>query len=127
VLKYRPAGLQPALHCAEAAAAESRRVEIELNTGLTVSFRACDAQGLEAATPRQLGRIDISPWGLGLHFPLLDADLYLPTLLEGFLGTRRWAAARMGHRGGSAKSVAKAAAPRRNGRLGGRPRKQANG
>jgi hypothetical protein len=65
--------------------------------------------------------------GLGLHFPKLDADLYLPALLDGWLGSRRWMAARMGERGGRARSAAKRTASRANGKLGGRPRKAARG
>jgi hypothetical protein len=48
------------------------------------------------------GRVEFSPSGLGLHFPKLDADLYLPALLEGFLGSRRCMASAMGKAGGKA-------------------------
>jgi hypothetical protein len=99
------------------------RVVIGLNTGIEVAFRPRDAQGLECAKPDQLDRIEISPSGLGIHFPKLDADIYLPALLEGFLGSKRWIAAEHGKIGGSVSSRAKAAAARRNGKLGGRPRK----
>ena len=99
------------------------RVVIALSSGLEIAFRPQDAQGLETARPAQLARIEISPSGLGLHFPELDADLYLPSLLEGFLGSRRWMASSMGKAGGQATSESKALAARANGRLGGRPRK----
>lgn len=99
------------------------RVVIDLSSGLSIAFRPHDAQGLEEAAPQQLRRIEISPSGLGLHFPALDADLYLPALLEGFLGSRRWMAARLGRAGGKVTSAAKTAAVRANGKLGGRPRK----
>lgn len=99
------------------------RVVIGLNTGIEVAFRPRDAQGLERAKPDQLDTIEISPSGLGIHFPKLDADIYLPALLEGFLGSKRWIAAAHGKIGGSVSSTAKAAAARRNGKLGGRPRK----
>lgn len=99
------------------------RVVIGLNTGIEVAFRPRDAQGLERAKPDQLDTIEISPSGLGIHFPKLDADIYLPALLEGFLGSKRWVAAEHGKIGGSVSSTAKAAAARRNGKLGGRPRK----
>lgn len=99
------------------------RIVIELGSGLAISFRPQDAQGLEHARPEQLGDAEISPSGLGIHFPQLDADLYLPALLEGFLGTRRWMATEMGKAGGKAASEAKAAAARSNGKLGGRPKK----
>jgi len=47
----------------------------------------------------------------------------LPALLEGFLGSKAWMAARLGERGGRAATPAKTAASRANGKLGGRPRK----
>lgn len=98
---------------------------IDLNTGLSLSFNPRDAQGLEQATPEQLEKIEISPSGFGLYFPDLDADIYIPGLLEGFLGSRRWMAALLGRKGGSAKSAAKQAASRANGKKGGRPKKKA--
>lgn len=99
------------------------RVVIELSTGLGISFKPHDAQGLEKATPDDLAQLEISPSGLGLHVSALDVDLYLPALLEGFLGSRKWMAASMGKVGGRTSTEAKAAAARANGKLGGRPRK----
>src|SRR4029434_3671759 len=101
----------------------SGRVVIDLSSGLSIAFKPQQAQGLEHATPEQLRTIDISPSGLGLHFPALDADLYLPGLLQGFRGSRHWMAAQLGKAGGRAKSAAKTAAARANGKLGGRPKK----
>jgi hypothetical protein len=103
----------------------SGRVVIRLSSKLDVSFSPHDAEGLEHAKPSQLEEIEISPSGFGIHFPKLDADLYLPTLLEGFLGSKRWMASRLGELGGKSKSVAKKAASRANGKLGGRPKKVA--
>jgi hypothetical protein len=57
-------------------------------------FRPQDAEELEHASPEQLSEIELPP-GLGLHSPAIDAGLYLPTLLEGVLGSRRWMAARL--------------------------------
>jgi Protein of unknown function (DUF2442) len=105
----------------------SGRVVVGLSSGIDVMFSPQNAQGLEGAKPAQLGTIEISPSGLGLHFPKLDADLYLPALLDGWLGSKRWTAARMGERGGRARSEAKRNASRENGKLGGRPRKRAPG
>ena len=99
------------------------RVVVALSSGLEIAFKPHDAQGLESARPAQLAKIEISPSGLGWHFPELDADLYLPALLHGFLGTRQWMASAMGKAGGQAASEQKATAARANGRLGGRPRK----
>ena len=100
------------------------RLVIDLSTGLSIAFKPRDAQGLEAAKPQQLGKIEISPSGFGIHFPDLDADLYLPGLLEGFLGSRRWMASQLGKTGGESTSAAKTAASRRNGKRGGRPKKK---
>ena len=102
---------------------KSGRIVIHLSSKLIVSFSPRDAQGLERAKPSQLEEIAISPSGFGIHFPKLDADLYLPGLLEGFLGSKKWMAARLGQVGGQSRSRAKKAASRSNGRLGGRPRK----
>ena len=53
-----------------------------------------------------------------------DADLYLPAILEGFLGSKKWMASRLGQAGGKSRSLAKKSASRANGRLGGRPRRK---
>jgi Protein of unknown function (DUF2442) len=105
----------------------SGRVVVGLSSGIEVMFAPDQAQGLEGAKPAQLSAVEISPSGLGLHFPKLDADLYLSALLAGWLGSRRWMAARMGERGGRARSEAKRSASRENGKLGGRPRKAVRG
>lgn len=103
--------------------AQAGRVVLELNTEMVLSFPLKDVEGLSQATPQDLDEIEISPSGLGIHFPLLDVDLYVPSLLQGFLGTRPWMAAQMGQTGGRAITPAKAAAARANGQLGGRPKK----
>ena len=99
------------------------RIVIRLSSNLYVGFSPRDAQGLEKASPSQLDEIEISPSGFGIHFPKLDADLYLPAILEGFLGSKSWMAARLGQAGGKSRSAAKKLASRRNGRNGGRPKK----
>jgi Protein of unknown function (DUF2442) len=101
------------------------RVVVQLETGLELAFPPHLAQGLAQAKPEDLAVIEISASGLGLHFPKLDADLYLPALLEGTLGSRKWMAGIMGRSGGLTRTPAKAAASRENGKLGGRPRKPA--
>ena len=102
-----------------------RRVIVRFSTGLDVSFSPRDAQGLEKATAAQLERIEISPSGYGIRFPKIGADIYMPALLLGFLGSRNWIAGRLGALGGKSRSAAKIAAAKRNGRRGGRPRKHA--
>jgi len=102
---------------------KSRRVEVKLGSGMELTFSPENVEGLENATPTQLSKIEISPSGFGLHFPKLDADIYLPALLEGILGSKKWMAARLGAVGGLKTSIAKKRAARANGKLGGRPRK----
>ena len=99
------------------------RIVIHLSSRLIVSFAPGDAQGLEYARPSRLKEIEISPSGFGLHFPAVDADLYIPALLEGFLGSKSWMASRLGQIGGQSTSKARKGASRANGKLGGRPRK----
>lgn len=102
----------------------THRVVVHFSSGLDVAFKPHDAQGLENAREEQLAKIEVSPSGLGLYFPELDADLYLPALLEGLLGSKRWMAAAAGRAGGSVSTAAKATAARLNGQLGGRPRRK---
>ncbi len=78
------------------------RVVVRLSTGLELAFAPRDAQGLERARAADLDSIEISASGLGLHFPKLDADLYLPALLEGRFGSEQWTTARRDKRGGKA-------------------------
>jgi hypothetical protein len=104
---------------------KSGHIVIDLSSRVTLAFSPRDAAGLENATPSQLEKVEISPSGFGIHFPKLDADIYVPALLEGLLGSRRWMAAQLGQSGGQSRSRAKKAASKANGKLGGRPGKAA--
>jgi len=42
--------------------------------------------------------------GLGLHWPKLDADVYVPALLQGVFGSKQWMAAQLGAVGGKARA-----------------------
>jgi hypothetical protein len=101
------------------------RVMVTLSNGLELAFPPHMAEGLADASPADLAVIEITPTGLGLHWPKLDADFYLPALLNGVFGSPRWMAGLLGKTGGLARTEAKAAAARTNGRKGGRPRKLA--
>ncbi|HET8598451.1 MAG TPA: DUF2442 domain-containing protein [Castellaniella sp.] len=105
----------------------SQRVAITLRHGLELMIPVHLLQGLADAPPTSLSRIEISPAGTGLYWPDLDVDLYIPSLIQGLFGTRRWMASLMGQAGGRSQSAAKARAARANGRKGGRPRKRPDG
>lgn len=66
-----------------------RRVIVRLTTGVEIGFAPRDAEALQHATRDELAVIEVDAFGLGIHFPLLDADLYVPTLLEEVLGTEK--------------------------------------
>ncbi|EGI54076.1 hypothetical protein SUS17_3077 [Sphingomonas sp. S17] len=101
------------------------RVVVALNTGVELTFPTQLAEGLADASPDNLADIEISPAGLGLHWPKLDADLYVPALLQGVFGSKKWMVRQLGAEGGRARTAVKIAASRANGRKGGRPRKVA--
>jgi hypothetical protein len=102
-------------------------IEIALSNGCFFSFPAAGAEGLDMASADELERVEILGNGYALRWEALDADLTVPGLLAGRLGSMRWMAQEMGRAGGSVRSVAKARAARQNGRKGGRPRKERAG
>src|ERR1019366_4221600 len=103
------------------------RVLVRVTTGVELGVAPHDVEGLRHASIEDLKVIEVEAFGLGIHFAKLDADLYVPALLQGVLGSKRWMAAQLGSAGGRARSPAKAAASRENGKRGGRPRKLAAG
>lgn len=103
--------------------AETGLVVLDLTNGCIFGFPAQSVQDLHGASPDNLAVIEVEGKGLSLHWPRLDADLYVPALVAGVFGTRQWMARDMGSRGGSARSEVKTAAARANGAKGGRPRK----
>jgi len=104
----------------------SGRIIITLGSGIDLLLSPRLVEGLSGATPTDLSKIEVSPSGFGLHFPSLDADIYIPALLEGVLGSKRWMASRLGSLGGRQTSLAKKRAAKANGKLGGRPKKAAS-
>jgi len=82
-----------------------------------------ELQGLQSATKEQIARVEILGHGAALHWPALNRDHYVPSLLRGVYGTKKWMA-EIGRSGGSARSAAKKRAARVNGLKGGRPRRK---
>jgi hypothetical protein len=101
-----------------------KRIVVDLSNEVEFTFPPDIAQGLAGADPADLAVVEVSPSGLGLHWPRLDTDFSLSGLLAGEFGTKRWMASELGAAGGRVRSKAKAAAARENGLRGGRPRKR---
>lgn len=97
-------------------------IVIRLRNGAIFSFPPRLAQGLQGASPEQLADIWIPPSGSSVHWESLDVDFSIPELIAGIFGTKSWMA-ELGRKGGKATSSAKSAAARKNGKKGGRPRK----
>ena len=70
------------------------RVIVKLTTGVEIAFAPRAVEGLQDASPDDLKSIEVEAFGLGIHFPTLDVDLYVPALLKGVLGSKKWMAAR---------------------------------
>jgi len=121
--KFRPIS-EAALKKAQARAAENPTpraisvsfnrtvdmINIELNTGATVSFPPELIEGVKGA--RSIDLLDVTNEGGGtaIWFPSLDVHLSSGPLLEQFFGPMEWG-----------RKERRAAASRANGRKGGRP------
>jgi hypothetical protein len=96
-------------------------IVITFEGGCEFAFPASLAEGLADAPRSMLTKIKISPNGLGLHWPLLDADLYVSGLIEGAFGSHRWMQ-QIGRLRGSSRNPVKPKASRENRKRGGRPK-----
>jgi len=101
------------------------RVTIELANGCSYLFPTHLVQELSTASPDELEAVEVDGAGFNLHWPALDADLYVPALVAGVFGTKNWMRTALARTAGSVTSSAKAAAAPANGAKGGRPRKRA--
>jgi hypothetical protein len=97
---------------------------VKLNTGRRLVFPIEDLQGLDKAMHEDLQNYELLGRGTGISFPSLDVNLYVPALIEGVYGNRRWMA-QLGRKGGKARSEAKRRASKTNGAKGGRPARTA--
>lgn len=102
--------------------ARRKRLQIELVSGSAVAIPVSQVEGLSDAKAAQIRAVKIVGGGYGLHWPALDLDHAVAELVAGCFGTRAWMST-LGRKAGQATSEAKAAAARKNGRKGGRPRK----
>jgi hypothetical protein len=96
-------------------------LRIELTNGAAITLPVKLIPDLRRAPPRDVRAVEILGRGGGLHWESLDLDLSVPGLLSSVFAGPGWLA-ELGRVGGRKSSAAKAAAARRNGRKGGRPR-----
>ena len=68
------------------------RIIVRLTTGYEIGFAPQEAEGLQGAKRDDLAVIEVDALGLGIYFPRLDADFYVPALLEEVLGSEGWMA-----------------------------------
>ena len=61
------------------------RVIARLTTGVEIGFPPHVVEDLRGASADDLKAIEVSELGFGIHFPRLDADLYVPALSDGVL------------------------------------------
>ena len=101
--------------------ARERALRIELTNGAAITLPVKLIPSLRRAAARDVRAVEILGRGCGLHWESLDLDLSVPGLLSSVFAGPEWLA-ELGRIGGSRSSAAKAAAARRNGRKGGRPR-----
>ena len=94
---------------------------VTLTNGASLSLPVAIVSELRGATRAQLRDIEILPGGDGLHWPALDFTISVPGLAASLFRPAVWMS-ELGRWGGSRVTVAKAAAARRNGLRGGRPR-----
>jgi hypothetical protein len=101
--------------------AREHALRIELTNGAAVTLPVRLIPSLKRAAARDVRAVEILGRGGGLHWEGLDLDLSVPGLLSSVFAGPEWLA-ELGRIGGRKSSPAKAAAARRNGRKGGRPR-----
>jgi hypothetical protein len=68
----------------------SSQIVIALKDGSTFMFPHELGQGLAGASPDDLAAVEVTSFGIGLHWEALDVDLTVPSLLQGIYGTRAW-------------------------------------
>jgi hypothetical protein len=104
--------------------AKENVLRIELTNGAAISIPVKLIPALKQASPSEVRAVEVLGRGGGLHWEALDVDLSVPGLVSSVFAGPEWMA-ELGRVGGRRSSSAKAAAARRNGRKGGRPRGRA--
>jgi len=125
--RWSEAGRRAALTEPRAARATYRArenaLQIELTNGVMLRVPIKLIPHLRGVSAREIRAVEVLGRGGGLHWESLDLDLSVPGLVSSLFESPKWMS-ELGRMGGRQSSEAKAAAARRNGRKGGRPRTQ---
>ncbi len=62
------------------------RLLVALSSGAELAIPLQLIRGLESASAANLAQVELNSSGYGIHFPLIDGDLYVPALLVDFCG-----------------------------------------
>ncbi len=120
----RAATMEPrAVRAAYSARGNTLRIELTNGAAITVPVKLIP--GLKRAAPSDMHAVEVLGRGGGLHWESLDLDLSVAALVSSVFAGPEWMA-ELGRIGGTRSSVVKAAAARRNGRRGGRPRSRSS-
>lgn len=98
-------------------------VDLTLRKGIKVALPRLGIRELATSDAADLKHIEIQPGGDGITFRAINVDIYVPGLLADKLSTLF--AKANGRKSRGKTSPRKAAAAQKNGRRGGRPRKEA--
>ena len=99
----------------------SRHLRVRLANGASLSLPVSVIPELRGASRAHVSAIEILPGGDALHWEALDFTISVPGLVASLFGRSTWMS-ELGRLGGARSTLAKAAAARRNGVRGGRPR-----
>ena len=70
--------------------ARLNRVMVVLSNRLELALNPELSQALQSATQEQLQEVHIDGAGYHLFFPKLDDGVYVPSLIQGILGSKKW-------------------------------------